>query len=90
MTSKPIPTPRDDLLERPLQDELALFDVERGAVHTLNPSATIVWRALQSSSDRSDLVSALVEGFDVSDEEAAEGVDAALTQFLETDLARVG
>jgi len=90
MSSRPIPIPREDLLERPLQDELALFDVERGAVHTLNPSATIVWKALQTGSDMGELVAALVEAFEVSEAEAAEGVEAALTQLVEADLARIG
>ncbi len=88
MTPDPIPIPRDDLLERSLDDELALFDVERGDVHTLNPSATVVWKALGSSSTRAELIEALVDAFDISPEIASDGVETALHQLVEADLVR--
>jgi PqqD family protein of HPr-rel-A system len=81
-----LPKPRSDLLERPIGTELALFDVERGIVHTLNPSATVVWQTLSHSSDISELVAALREAFEISAEEASAGVEAALQQFMDLNL----
>lgn len=86
MSAEPLPTRRADLLERPLDEELALFDVGRGTVHTLNPSATVVWHALGEASGRAELVEALLEAFDVSREEAERGVEEALAMFVEARL----
>ena len=88
MTTESIPIPRDDLLERELEDELALLDVEKGDVHTLNPSATVVWRALSAASTRRELAEALATAFDISSGLAEEGVEAALAQFREAGLLR--
>lgn len=75
-----------DLLERPLEDELALFDVQRGVVHTLNPSATVVWHALAESDDETELVEALQKAFGIDAAEAGVGVDEALRQFADSSL----
>jgi PqqD family protein of HPr-rel-A system len=73
-------------MERPLGEELALFDVERGVVHTLNPSATVVWKALDDASSRADLVSALRKAFEVEPVEAERGVAEALEMLERADL----
>ncbi len=86
MSSSTLPVPRTDLLERPLEEELALFDVESGVVHTLNPSATLVWQGLVRSFDRAQLVAELAEAFGIDDREAERGVEEALTQFRRANL----
>lgn len=86
MSGDRLPARRTDLLERPLGEELALFDVERGVVHTLNPSATVVWQALGDANRRADLVSALQGAFDVAPEEAERGVGEALEMLEKADL----
>ena len=86
MSSEQLPSPRTDLLERPIGSELALFDVEKGIVHTLNPSATVVWRVLRTSAEQKDLVEALQEAFGIEGGEAERGVEDALGQFRELDL----
>jgi len=86
MNIEQLPSPRTDLLERPIGSELALFDVEKGIVHTLNPSASVVWRVLHASAEQKDLVEALQEAFGIDSAEAERGVDDALGQFRQLDL----
>ena len=86
MNVEQLPSPRTDLLERPIGSELALFDVEKGIVHTLNPSATVVWRTLQASIEQKDLVEALQEAFGIDAGDAEKGVEEALGQFKQLDL----
>ena len=90
MTAPPLPVPRTGLLDRALGDELALFDVEAGIVHTLNPSAAVVWRGLIRSHDRSALVAALKETFEIDDGDAQKGIDEALEQFRRAGLVEEG
>ena len=78
------------MLERPIGSELAIFDVEKGIVHTLNPSATVVWRALQASAEQKDLVEVLQEAFGIDGGEAERGVADALGQFRQLDLVVEG
>ena len=86
MNIEQLPSPRTDLLERPIGSELALFDVEKGIVHTLNPSATVVWRVLHASAEQKDLVEALQEAFGINGGEAERGVEDALGQFRQLGL----
>ena len=86
MNIEQLPSPRTDLLERPIGSELALFDVEKGIVHTLNPSATVVWRVLRASAEQKDLVEALQEAFGIDGGEAEKGVEDALGQFRQLNL----
>ncbi len=90
MNIEQLPSPRTDLLERPIGSELALFDVEKGIVHTLNPSATVVWRVLRASAEQKDLVKALQEAFGIDGGEAERGVEDALGQFRHLDLVVEG
>ncbi len=86
MNIEQLPSPRTDLLERPIGSELALFDVEKGIVHTLNPSATVVWRVLRASVEQKDLIEALQEAFGIDGGEAEKGVEDALGQFRQLNL----
>jgi len=90
MSTPPLPTPRTGLLERALGDELALFDVEAGIVHTLNPSAAIVWKGLLQSYDRSRLATNLKEVFALDDAGAEQGIDEALEEFRQAGLVEEG
>ncbi len=90
MSTPPLPTPRTGLLERALGDELALFDVEAGIVHTLNPSAAIVWKGLLQSYDRSRLATKLKEVFALDDAGAELGIDEALEEFRQAGLVEEG
>ncbi|MFO7768087.1 MAG: HPr-rel-A system PqqD family peptide chaperone [bacterium] len=85
-----LPRPRKDLMSRPMDTELALFDVERGRVHTLNASAALVWEALEGARERSELVELLRESFGLGRREAEEGVEEALEAFREADLVEEG
>lgn len=90
MSTLLLPVPRTGLLERALGDELALFDVEAGIVHTLNPSATIVWQGLVRSHDRSRLASTMREVFAVDEAGAEKGINEALDQFRQAGLVEEG
>lgn len=79
--SPSLPRPRQDLMIRPLEEELALFDVEAGEVHTLNASAAVVWMTLAEAGTREELVEVLMETFDLDREDAEEGVEEALESF---------
>jgi len=84
--SPSLPHPRQDLMSRPLEEELALFDVEAGEVHTLNASAAVVWMTLEGAREREELVEALMETFELDREDAEEGVEEALESFRQAGL----
>jgi hypothetical protein len=70
-----------DVLAAHLGDDAVLLDLAAKRYYRLNESAAVVFRALESGEGRDGAVRALVAGFDVSESDAAAGVDALLADL---------
>lgn len=72
-----------DYVLREIAGESVLVSIGSGVadfcgVVVLNPSAKVLWQALQQGADRTELIGALREQFDVPEAKAAEDVDRTL------------
>lgn len=67
-----------DVASRGFQDETIILDLRSSNYLTTNPAGTVLWRCLERGTTRSEMVSALLEEFEVDDERAARDVDAFL------------
>ena len=80
------PAPHPDVETAFLQPEAVLYDDRSGTVIHLNGSAAAVWMLLDGTLDRSSLVDALADIFEVSADAITPDVEAALANFAEQDL----
>ncbi len=78
--------PRTDLVMREVDGEMVILDQEMNLIHTLNPTARLVWDALQRNESVSDIAEFLVESFDVDSAKAITDIDAVLGKFLDLGL----
>jgi hypothetical protein len=60
----------DELVWRTVDDETVILDLRQSSYFALNASAGFLWQQLEKSSSETELVSALVEAYDL-DEAAA-------------------
>lgn len=68
--------------ERTLEDELLLIDEGIGAIFTLNPLGTAVWRLLSQPMTRGEIVTVVAAAFPlISEKQIQEDVDALLEQL---------
>ncbi len=66
----------------PVNDKIATFN---GTI-LLNSVSAFIWEQLQSPISREDLLSALLEKYDIDEASAAEDLDAVLAQFKQLEL----
>lgn len=66
---------------REIDDEIVALDLETSTYFTANSTASLVIRRLASGADRSELVTALVDEFDVDDATAGHDVDNLLSEL---------
>ncbi|MFJ9865894.1 lasso peptide biosynthesis PqqD family chaperone [Streptomyces sp. NPDC101165] len=64
-----------------------LLDEQAGAYWELNPSATLVVRALLDGGEETDAVAALVREFDIDEAQALHDVEALVRQLRDSGLA---
>lgn len=90
MTAAPRDDPfRDDEAPRPvagvetieLDDELVLFDPATGALHALDPLASLIWRCLDGTGTVAELVADLADAFGTDAATVRHDVDALLTML---------
>lgn len=75
--------PRTDLLVREVDGETVILDRERELIHTLNPTASLIWKTLQRQSSIEGVVEAVMETFEVDSATAARDVTVAVEHFHE-------
>lgn len=80
--------PRADLLVREVDGETVILDREAELIHTLNPTASFIWNALQHNCSVQDIVQSMVAVFEIDPEKAAEDVAKALGDFRERGLVQ--
>ncbi len=67
-----------DVASRAIKDETIVLDLRSSTYLSTNPAGTVLWHELEAGTTRSRLVRALLEEFEVSEEQAAADVDAFL------------
>ncbi|MBA2277741.1 MAG: PqqD family protein [Chloroflexia bacterium] len=75
---------------RPVHDEVVLLDTRTGSYRGLNPSATVIWLSLADGADERTAVSAVLDRFDVSSEQAQADLDILVQQLVADGLLERG
>ena len=70
----------DDLEWREIASDIVILNARDASYLTLNGSGALLWRMLATSTTRAEMVSALLEAYNVEEATAAADTDA----FLET------
>lgn len=60
-------------------EDVLLLQQDTGKYYSLNQTASLIWKMMESPTCNADIVHALVDRFDIS----AEAADSALREFLE-------
>jgi len=81
-----VPRFRDEVAAVELDGEAVLLDGSNGAVHTLNPTATLIWKFCDGATRLGDLIEDLVAVFDDTNGHAIHADVMALVR----DFARQG
>ena len=80
-----LPTRRPDLMTRALDDELVIFDQDKGQVHRLNPTAAYVWNCCDGRHTPTEIAKNLADDFD----RAQDAVYSDVVQVIDT-MSRLG
>ncbi|MBI3089765.1 MAG: PqqD family protein [Candidatus Tectomicrobia bacterium] len=80
------PSRRQDLIVRPLDDEVIVLDPQAEMVHALNPTARAIWDLLDGRHGMAELVEAVCGRFDVRPEQAEKDIQALLELFRSRNL----
>jgi hypothetical protein len=70
-----------------IEDSLVMVNIDTGKYVTLNSSANAVWQALEQPRSQADIVSSLVDNFDVDEATCSQSVTRVLEQMRELHLA---
>ena len=70
-----------NLLVEVVEDDLLVLDRTAGWIHKLNPSASIIWRAIERGSDPASIASELSETYDIGLETATRDTREILSKF---------
>jgi hypothetical protein len=70
-----------------IEDSLVMVNIDTGKYVTLNSSANAVWQALEEPRSQADIVSALVDTFDVDEDTCLKSVSGVLEKMRELQLA---
>jgi hypothetical protein len=71
---------------REIDDEVVALDVDTATYLSANASGRLLWRALASGATREELVSCLVDEFEVDAERAGADVDAFIGELSQRGL----
>lgn len=65
--TEPKPRIKRSVIVKQMGAETVLFDPESGAVHTLNPTARLIWQLCDGQHSLEDMAKALMQDFRVGD-----------------------
>jgi Coenzyme PQQ synthesis protein D (PqqD) len=71
----------EGLTWREIDDEVVALDVESATYLSANASGRLLWRSLSEGATRQELVSCLVDEFEIDAERAGADVDAFLAEL---------
>lgn len=72
----------DDVKEKPVGGELALYVGANRSIHVLNPTARFIWESLREPLTFDELVFVLGEAFDAAPDVLRDDLREALDQFV--------
>jgi hypothetical protein len=72
------PKKRDNLLYRELDGEGIIYDQENSMVHTLNPTATLIWNYCDGKQSTKDIAKKLIKKYDTSLDNALKDIEKTL------------
>lgn len=78
--------PRADLLVREVDGETVILDRKADLIHTLNPTASFIWSALQHGNSMQDIARSMAAAFEVDVGTAADDVARVFGDFQELGL----
>ncbi|MBI5462519.1 MAG: PqqD family protein [Gammaproteobacteria bacterium] len=81
--------PRTDLLVREVDGETVILDRKADLIHTLNPTASFIWNAMQHGTSIQDIVQSMAATFEVDAEKATADVTTVLGNFRDLGLLQV-
>jgi hypothetical protein len=76
----------DDVLATTIDDEAVILEMDSGTYYGFNETATFVWEQLEEPQAVSNLLSALVEEYDVDPEQCERNLETVLTDMAEYGL----
>jgi hypothetical protein len=76
----------EGLTWREIDDEVVALDVETATYLSANPSGRLLWRALAFGATRDELVSCLLDEFEIDAERAGADVDAFIAELSQQGL----
>lgn len=69
------PKKRDNLLYRELDGEGIIYDQEKSMVHTLNPTATLIWNCCNGKQSVNDIAKKFLKKYDTSLDNALKDIE---------------
>lgn len=79
-------TRKETLLSQEMDGELVLYDPGRDRVHTLNPTARLVWEHCDGAHGLEEIVSAFTARYRVDPETARADIERALAHLEKLEL----
>jgi len=86
---EPGPRTRDDLTVVELDGEAVIYDESTGALHHLNPSATIVWSLCDGATQDVEMAAEIADAYGVAADGVLDQVREVLTSFRDSGLLEV-
>jgi hypothetical protein len=84
-----IPTKRDDLLERDLNDEIVVMSPEGKVLHTFEGSARLIWSLIDGVRTIETLVECITEEYQVAASTARSDLDSFLAELQRLSLINI-
>ena len=76
-----VPRRTSELAPVEIEGEIVAYQTAAGTIHVLNPSASLVWKMIDGTTDISCLASELSEAFDVAPEVMEQQVRSIVQEF---------
>lgn len=81
-------TRHPDMLSAEIGGEAVMMSIEKGAYYGLNPVATRIWELIEQPLSQAELVTVLLQEFEVTPEQLAADVSVFVADMLERGIAQ--
>lgn len=82
--------PSSDVLAAHLAGEAVLLNLADKSYYRLNETAALVWKEIESGSDRATILKLLLDKYDVAETEASRELDVVLDDMISRKLVALG
>lgn len=86
MKESKVPTPRHHIIESDVDGDLCLYDPMSEKVTVLNGTASDIWRLVDGTMTKDQIVEALAASYGVDHTQIADDVSSTITALHEADL----